>query len=244
MTDSAHGTTSESARDGSPMDAARQLLASVRRREPTEPSLRTLADATETELSPIRTDRRTALAFWLDVYNAATQLLLDRHPDRFESRFRFFGAPAVTIGGVELSLEDIEHGIVRGGRSKYGLGYLPRLSRTDLGTDYRLDPDPRIHFALNCGAASCPAILAYDPATVDETLDRATAAYLERTVEYDPDRNRAWLPRVCLWYVGDFGGLSGLRDLLAEFEQVPPESSPSVRFESYDWTKTPRQFAN
>lgn len=190
-------------------------------------------------------DRSTAgLAFWLNVYNAATQLLLERRPELFESRLRFFRAPAVTVAGVDLSLDDVEHGIMRGGRSKYGLGYLPRLARTGLDGSYRLEPDPRIHFALNCGAASCPAVLAYDPETVDETLDDATAAHLDRTVEYDADHNRVRVPRVCLWFVGDFGGPSGIRALLYEFEQVPPDSSPSLRFEEYDWTRTPRKFAD
>lgn len=244
MTDPVRGPTTRSAFDRSPTDTARQLLEAVRYDEPTEPFLRVLAEASESDLAPIRTDRQTGLAFWLNVYNAATQLLLDSRPELFDSRLRFFRTPAITLAGVELSLDDIEHGILRGGRSKYGLGYLPRLARTGLGTDYRLDPDPRIHFALNCGAASCPAILAYDPLTVDETLNDATGIYLDRTVEYDTDRNRVRLPRVCLWFIGDFGGRSGLQDLLYDFEQVPPESSPSIRFSSYDWTKAPRQFTD
>lgn len=244
MVDPGFGSTSESASDGSPADLARELLERVRREEETEPFLRALAEADDATLSSIRTDRRAGLAFWLDVYNAAAQLLLERRPELFESRLRFFRASAVTIAGVELSLDDVEHGIVRGERSKYGLGYLPRLERTGLDASYRLDPDPRIHFALNCGAASCPAVLAYDPETVDETLDDATAAYLDRTVVYDAERDRVRVPRVCLWFLGDFGGPSGIRRLLREFEQVPPDSSPSLRFGEYDWTRTPRKFAD
>lgn len=244
MTDAGPGTADEPASDRSPTDVARRLLERVRREEETESFLRALAEADDAALSPIRTDRRAGLAFWLNVYNAATQLLLERRPELFESRLRFFRAPAVTVAGVDLSLDDVEHGIMRGGRSKYGLGYLPRLARTGLDGSYRLEPDPRIHFALNCGAASCPAVLAYDPETVDETLDDATAAHLDRTVEYDADHNRARVPRVCLWFVGDFGGPSGIRALLYEFEQVPPDSSPSLRFEEYDWTRTPRKFAD
>jgi hypothetical protein len=242
--DSGVGATNGSPGERSPTDLARELLERVRREEETEALLRALAAADDPFLSPIRTDRRAGLAFWLDVYNAAAQLLLERRPALFESRLRFFRAPAVTVAGVELSLDDVEHGILRGGRSKYGLGYLPRLVRTGLDDSYRLEPDPRIHFALNCGAESCPAVLAYEPETVDEALDDATAAYLDRTVEYDAARNRVRAPRVCLWFLGDFGGPSGLRRLLYEFEQVPPESSPSLRFGAYDWTRAPRKFAD
>nr|WP_237713355.1 DUF547 domain-containing protein [Halococcus hamelinensis] len=227
-----------------PTELARGLLERVRRKERTEQFRQSLADLNEPSLSAVRTERQTALAFWLNVYNAAVQLLLDRRPALFESRWRFFRAPAVTVAGVELSLDDIELGILRGRKSKYGLGYLPRLGRTGLSAAYRLDADPRIHFALNCGAVSCPAVLAYTPETVDETLDNATETYLNGTVEYDADRDRVTLPRVCLWFVGDFGGRSGLRSFLREFGQIPTDATPSLRFHEYNWRKAPRKFAD
>jgi hypothetical protein len=238
------GGVDDSGEDDAPPEVARQLLERVRREQPTEAHLRTLAAFDERELATLRTDRRIAMAFWLNVYNAATQLLLDRRPELFESRWRFFRATAITVAGIDLSLDDIEHGILRGDRSKYGLGYLPRLDRSRFDPGYRLDADPRIHFALNCGAASCPAVLAYEPGSVDRTLDWATESYLEQTVTYDADRDRVRLPRVCLWFVGDFGGPSGLRAFLRYHGQIPPGSNPSLRFRRYDWTRAPRRFAD
>jgi hypothetical protein len=236
--------TVDSPLDGSPSVIARRLLERVRSERPTESHLQAIANLDTQELERLRTDRQTALAFWLNIYNAAAQLLLARRPELFDSRWRFFRTTAITAAGVDVSLDDIEHGILRGKRSKYGLGYLPRVARTGFGSDYRLDVDPRIHFALNCGAVSCPAILAYDPDTVDRTLDEATETNLNQTVTYDTDRDRVRLPRVCLWFIGDFGGPSGLRVFLRDHGQIPPESNPSLRFESYDWTKAPRQFAD
>jgi hypothetical protein len=227
----------------SPSAVARQLLERVRREQPTASHLQTVAELDEDELERVRTDRPAGLAFWLNVYNAAAQILLERRPELYESRWRFFRTTAITVAGVDLSLDDIEHGILRDRRSKYGLGYVPRLAGTGLDSEFRLNADPRIHFALNCGAASCPAILAYDPETIDRTLDEATESHLEQTVTHDPDQNRVRIPRVCLWSIGDFGGLSGLRAFLREYGQIPPESSPSLRFKSYDWTKVPRKFA-
>lgn len=229
--------------DVPPTAAARALLEGVRDEAPIDHRLQAIAAYDDADLSRIRADRRAGLAFWVNVYNAASELLLDRRPDLFDSRLRFFRAPAITVAGVDLSLDDIEHGILRGGRSKYGLGYLPRLARTGLDAAYRLAADPRIHFALNCGAASCPAVRSYDPETVDDHLDDATRSHLERSVAYDADADRATVPRVCLWFVGDFGGRSGLRTFLRSFEAIPAESSPSIRFAGYDWTKTPRTFA-
>jgi len=229
--------------DASPATLASRLLESVRREQPTASHREALATVDESALDRVRTDRRTALTFWLNVYNAAAQLLLERRPDLFDSRWRFFRTTAITVAGVDLSLDDIEHGLMRDSRSKYGLGYLPRLARTGFGADYRLDPDPRIHFALNCGAASCPAILSYDRDSVDRTLDDATASHLDRAVTYDADRGRVHVPRLCLWYIGDFGGPAGLRAFLRYHGQLPPESNPSLRFTDYDWTKVPRKFA-
>ncbi|SFC32943.1 Protein of unknown function, DUF547 [Halobiforma haloterrestris] len=226
-----------------PTTLARELLERVGRGEPADDHLRTLADLSRAALEPLRSDRRAALAFWLNAYNAAAQLLLERNPELFDSRWRFFRAEALTVAGVGLSLDDIEHGVLRSGRSKYGLGYLPRLSRSGLPKAHRLEPDPRIHFALNCGAASCPLIRSYGPETVDAALDEATRTHLEATVDYDPDRDRVRVPRYCLWFLGDFGGRSGLYAFLREFDQLPEGVKPSLRFRSYDWTKTPRLFA-
>jgi hypothetical protein len=225
-----------------PTETARALLTAVRYGEPVDPHFEALAALDHDALSRVRTSRRHGLAFWLNVYNAAAQVLLDRRPGLFESTWRFFRATAVTVAGVGLSLDDIEHGLLRDRRSKYGLGYLPRLPGTGLGAEYRLGRDPRIHFALNCGAASCPAVLAYEPDRLDESLDDAAATYLEQTVAYDAARDRATLPRVCLWFVGDFDGLSGLRDCLREYGVVPADAAPSLRFAAYDWSKAPREF--
>jgi hypothetical protein len=232
--------------DGSPTTLAYDLLVACRRDGPTDRYRAALAAATDADLRPVRTDRRTALAFWLNCYNAATQLLLADRPDRYESSLRivrFFRAPAIRIAGTPLSLDRIENGLLRGGRSKYGLGYLPKLLVTTFESRYRLDGcDPRIHFALNCGAESCPAIRAYDPDRVDDQLDVATRHYLDRTVEYDPDSGVVRVPRVCLWFRGDFGGARGIRSLLRSHGAIPADATPTVRYRGWNWSKAAGAF--
>jgi hypothetical protein len=232
--------------DGSPTALARALLVACNRNDPTDRYRDAIAAATDADLHDVRTDRRTALAFWLNCYNAGTQLLLDDRPERYDSPFRivrFFGAPALTVAGTPLSLDRIENGLLRGGRSKYGLGYLPKLLVTTFESRYRLDGcDPRIHFALNCGAESCPAIRAYEPARVDDQLDLATRHYLDRTVEYDPGAGVVRVPRVCLWFRGDFGGSSGLRSLLRTHDVIPADATPTVRYLSWDWSRAAGAF--
>jgi hypothetical protein len=231
----------------SPTALAEELLLACKRGDPTRRYRRALAEATDDELAVLRTERRAALAFWLNCYNAGTQLLLEERPELYESplRFvRFFTAPAITVGGASLPLDRIENGLLRGGRSKYGLGYVPKLYVTGFERRYRLaECDPRIHFALNCGAESCPAIRAYEPARIDEQLDVATRSYLDSTVEYDPESAVVRVPRVFLWFRGDFGGGSGIRSFLRRHDAIPTEASPSVRHRSWDWSQAAGKFA-
>ena len=95
--------------------------------------------------------------------------------------------------------------------------------------------DPRIHFALNCGAASCPPIAAYTADGLDDELDLATASYLESEGEYDPATDTVTVPRMLLWFRGDFGGKRGIFELLREFDCIPADATPSLAYDEYDW---------
>ncbi|WP_435064620.1 DUF547 domain-containing protein [Halobaculum sp. EA56] len=231
-----------------PLACARRLLDSTRSGEGVDDALAALSSLRESALAPVREDRAAALAFWCNLYNAGTQVLLDRHPERYESPLRlvrFFGTDCVAVAGTPLSLDDIEHGILRGSRSKYGLGYLPRLPVVSVGAferRYRLsEPDPRVHFALNCGAASCPAIRYYERDRIDEQLDLATEAYLDATVEYDPGAGVVRVPRVIRWYAGDFDDPVAF---LKRYGTVPADADPRVRYRSWDWSRAPGKFAD
>ena len=238
--------SSEAKIEGSPTTFAQDLLVACKRGDATNRYRAALAEATDADLSQVREDRRTGLAFWLNCYNAGTQLLLAERPSLYESplRFvRFFSAPAVTVGGASLPLDRIENGILRGGRSKYGLGYVPKIYVTTFERRYRLNEcDPRIHFALNCGAESCPAIRAYEPDRVDEQLDVATGNYLDSTVEYDEDAGVVLVPRVFLWFRGDFGDGSEIREFLRAYDTIPDSATPKIRYRSWDWTRADGKF--
>ena len=238
-------TASDRGRDR-PTALAQDLLVACKRGDATGDLRAALASLDDSDLRPIRVDRRTALAFWLNCYNAGTQLLLEERPELYESLlrlFRFFWAPAITVAGTQLSLNRIENGLLRGGRSQYGLGYLPKLLVTTFEHRYRLaDCDPRIHFALNCGAESCPAIRAYDPEQIDIQLNLATRSYLERTVAYDAEENVVRVPRVFRWFRGDFGGSAGIHTFLRRYDAIPADATPKIRYLSWDWTKANGKF--
>lgn len=221
------------------LTASQQLLRAIRAAESAEPAEQAIATASETDLESLSHEER--LAFWCNVYNAATQLLMDRRPDLYGSKIRFFRAEAITVAGTSLSLDAIEHGILRDS-AKYGLGYVPRIFGSRFERRHRLGTlDRRIHFALNCGAGSCPPIAAYS-AAIDEELDLAAGGYLEATVQYDPQTNVARVPRVCLWYRGDFGGPAGVREMLAEYDVIPADADPAIEYLDWDWSPNRRDF--
>ncbi len=189
----------------------------------------TLADGLDTD------DAR--LAFWVNVYNAAARDLLAAAPETFRDKSSLFGADIVTVAGRGLSLDEVEHGLLRGARPKWGLGYVrdpfPPAFVERFGVRER---DPRIHFALNCGAAACPPIAAYSRDGIRDELETATRSYLEQEAVYDADADVARAPRLLLWFLGDFGGPSGAKAFLREREVFPKTADPSLRFRPYDWS--------
>jgi hypothetical protein len=184
-------------------------------------------------------DDAARTAFWVNAYNAMVQDALDDDPGRYGNRRSFFGAELLTVAGRRWSPDDVEHGLLRRSRTAWGLGYLskPGFLVDSLVKRLRVDEvDPRIHFALNCGAASCPPIAAYTREGIDEELDLATRSYFDADVEYDPDAGRVYVPRLLLWYRGDFGGRSGIYRFLETYGAIPEGERPTVKYRDYDWS--------
>ncbi len=160
--------------------------------------------------------------FWINVYNAATQTALKAAPERYKSRNKFFKAKLVTIAGKTLSLDDIEHGILRRSKNKLSFGYLNKLFPGRFEKDFRVDKlDYRIHFALNCGARSCPPIAYYSVDKIDEQLQQAMKGHLKVETDYDSSANKAAVTAFMGWFRADFGGKRGIRKLLHQVGVVP-----------------------
>ncbi|MEF8882401.1 MAG: DUF547 domain-containing protein, partial [Halapricum sp.] len=68
-------------------------------------------------------------------------------------------------------------------------------------------------------------------------------SYLQQEVAYDPDAGVVRVPRLMLWYRGDFGGGAGILDILREYGSLPDGVHPTVRYREYDWSKTTATFA-
>jgi Protein of unknown function, DUF547 len=165
--------------------------------------------------------QQVQLAFWIDAYNAdiVAGILEGYSPESVFSRFRFFRTYHRVIAGSERTPDDIEH-IVRGFH------------------------DPRVHFALVCGATSCPVLRreAYVGARLDAQLDDQARRFL-----HDPTRNRidpqagvVELSRIFDWFKDDFGrGGKTVADALAPYltpAQVQVLRTQTAEYLHYDWT--------
>lgn len=174
------------------------------------------------------------LAFWINIYNAYFLIL---RQEMKLNRPAIFFRREIKIAGLSLSLDDIEHVILRKNRLKWSFGYLPNpFSRVAVRRLMVSKRDGRIHFALNCGAKSCPPIAVYTPEKIEQQLQIATQSFLEsETIVWETKKEIA-TSRLLWWYRGDFGGLAGIRRLLeTTLGLIKP--GYALSFSAYDWTE-------
>ncbi len=175
-------------------------------------------------------------AFWLNLYNAFVQKILTANPNKYKTRNAFFSKKQITIAGKKLSLDDIEHGILRKSKVKWSLGYFNKIFPSKFERDFRVHKlDNRIHFALNCGARNCPPIAYYDPEKIDLELDLATKNYLSNEVTFSKDSSIIFVPQTMNWFRKDFGGKKGMKHLLDKYKIIHSEDV-RIKFKKYDWS--------
>ncbi|WP_247731582.1 DUF547 domain-containing protein [Halovivax limisalsi] len=222
-----------------PLSAAADLLYTVKTDGNPSEHRDHLARLDQDRLDHILADRPRRLAFWLNVFNAYVHLLLDDLDEELGSnrlrRYRFFSRDRIPIAGTTLSLNDVRDGMLRHSKLRWGLGYLPRPFPSAFERRFRLaECDPRIHFALNSSGEHSPPLSVYSPADVDHELDVATEWYLSETVRFDGERAVATVPRLFRWYRGDFGGMSGIRSFLLDYDVIPDVDGLSIEFVEFD----------
>jgi len=195
--------------------------------------LRAFESADPTQLG----DPNEAKAFWLNLYNAATVHAVVQHgyPNDALARRTFYGRPLLHIGGEVYSLNQIEHGVLRGNRRVPGSVRKP-FGIVDRRKVLALQLDPRIHFALNCGARSCPAIRHYIGSDLDSLLDQATSAFIEQEVQFVDGTLE--VSQIFQWYRADFVDVKKFIEQFHQQEHVQEacrEPGVQLRYRPYDW---------
>jgi hypothetical protein len=177
-----------------------------------------------------------ARAFWINVYNALVlhSLRFAKQQQSVLSIWGFFSRFAYRVGDLTVNLDQIEHGILRGNPRSI-LGWGKTIRANDPLVEWVLPLEPRIHFALNCGAISCPPIRAYHAETLEQQLELATQSYLQSA---RVEGNTVILPRILQWYAQDFKQDLN-RETLEFVRRYRPDlpARAKVRFDAYDWNR-------
>ncbi len=138
------------------------------------------------------------------------------------TKVTFFYIRKLPVGGRMMSLYAFENDVIRPFTREIG--------------------EPRVHFALNCSARSCP-VLPMEPftaAALDAELEREARAFFARKENFriDEATRTVWLNEILKFYTEDFVPTHG-SNLIAFANRYAPHTAPldfSVRFTPYDWT--------
>jgi len=172
-------------------------------------------------------------AFWINAYNSRVIAgVLKRYPidsvrdvGLLGGRVRgFFGRREHPVAGRVRTLDEIEKEIL----------FVQPLR------------DPRIHFALNCGARSCPRLRPepYQAARLDTQLDFQTRTFLNGPDGHrlDPSGKVLYVSRILDWYENDFADAAGsvrgylTRYLTGEGAAAAQHPAWRIEFMEYDWS--------
>lgn len=176
-------------------------------------------------------------AFWINIYNSYIQIILTEHPEYYENRGKFFGSNLFIVAKQALSFDQVEHGYIRGSKIKLSLGLLKNPFVGKVERMFRTDKeDGRIHFALNCGAKSCPLVAIYDAQNFNSKVDQVSESFLNKFSTYNKEENKVVTTPLFSWFRGDFDGKQGIKDLLKKYDVIPVNSDPKVEYDDYDWT--------
>lgn len=213
------------------------------------------------EVSLIQLVHEERVAFFVNCYNLLMlhSAVCSKAPSNPLKRLKFFMKYRVHLGELGLvNSVDIEHAILRAPLHLPNsfVSKLFKLPKYDPGSTKSIMvvklPEPRISFAICCGARSSPAVQVYDPGKLDQQLCAATQAYLKGAVHVHLDRGSVVVPQVVEWYKADFvdpnapnqnaGLLAALSKycepvVQAQINQILQQRpEPGLKYAAYDWT--------
>lgn len=174
-------------------------------------------------------NRPEQFAYWINLYNALTiDVVLAHLPVKsirdidISPGFLASGPwdkKLIAVEGIEVSLNDIEHRILR-----------------------PIWRDPRVHYGVNCASVGCPNLLteAYTGATIDQMLDVAARAYVNTPRGAKIDENGLTVSSIYVWFKDDFGGNDqGVIDHLKRYAKpdlrAALEGRSTIDAHAYDW---------
>ncbi len=160
--------------------------------------------------------------YWINAYNAFTiKLILMNYPLKSIMEIKVDGKNAWNIPFIEL------------GGKKYTLDY---IEKTLLLGQFN---DPRIHFAVNCSAKSCPILRnkAYSSDNLDIELRLATRRFINDDRFNILSENHVQVSQIFNWYKDDFVNEEGsVQEYLNAYTMhMEISKNASLNFLNYNW---------
>jgi len=171
-------------------------------------------------------------AFWINIYNAYYQIL---RIEKNITKPNIYKKKLIVIANQLLSLDDVEHGLLRRYRYKYSLGFFRSLFVPSFIKNNAVAVlDYRIHFALNCGAKSCPPIAFYSVKNINEQLNLATQSFLEGESDFNDSEKIVATTSLFKWFYADFGSTKGIKKIFKN--QLNKDISDyAIHYKEYSW---------
>ncbi|OIQ27331.1 MAG: DUF547 domain-containing protein [Bacteroidetes bacterium MedPE-SWsnd-G2] len=158
-------------------------------------------------------------AYWINVYNLGViKIVVEESPIKSPLDVDgFFDIKQIPFNGKQLSLNAIEHDILR---AKY--------------------MDPRLHFVLVCGAVGCPPLIskAYIPSTLEQQLEEQTRLALNGNfVKVNTKRKKIQVTELFKWYKSDFTmNHSTVIDFINKYRPEKIPTNYKLEYYPYDWS--------
>ncbi|MDC0230909.1 DUF547 domain-containing protein [Aureispira] len=158
------------------------------------------------------------MAYWINLYNAFTiHSILEKYP--------------------VSSIMDLEGGKVWDKKKIDVAGKSLTLNIIEKEKLLKRFKEPRIHFAVNCAAASCPPLLnkAWTEDNVQRYLSKQAKAFINSTKFNFLSSNSIEISQIFNWYAGDFGGSDKVVNFIQRYADTKVDDNASVKFKEYIW---------
>lgn len=190
------------------------------------------------------------MAYIINLYNLMIKYAFVKVgiPATNSTRATFFDDVSVNVGGDIFSFNDLEHGILRA-NTRHPYQLTKRFGAMSSRKQFALKVlDSRVHFALNCGAKSCPPVKKFTADAIDEELRIAAMAFCEdeSNVAIDEEKMELHLNKILYWYQSDFArSKSELPEKVLQYlrgekkellNKLIQQGDLSVKFLDYDWS--------
>lgn len=206
------------------------FLVALKNKNSTTKFEKTLEDIKILEIeNQLNTDDKKRV-FWINIYNTYFQKLAINPNIEKENIYKI---EAIRIANQRWSLNNIEHGILRKQEKNLNKNFLKNLTVEKV--------DYHIHFALNCGAESCPPIPYLSLEENKIQLENALNNFLKKDTVIDKKNKVIHITKLFEWFKDDFENEENIKKILGNSLKLRLKNY-TLKFKEYSWKSKLRNF--